>query len=524
MNKRKYIIYLLFAAVALLGGCNESLEDTYSDYSGDGKIRYVAKCSGLDITPGWERLVVTWVNGVDATVDKIKVAWMFEGQRDSVLLPGASTSYELKNLKDGTYQFYVSALDKFGNESLIETYSGRPYTRDHELMRSFTRGVLKSYFINGKMIFFSDQYSANIVEMQLQYKNSAGETKYYVFENPSSYDALITIDDVSMNPADSVYILRKGTLENSPDTVVIDPAVVNRKKNFSAGFVHAITARYGYTVETQEKEDEFLEFIENAEELELDYSIESLEDVLFCSKLKKLVVGKNRHFTSPRMQVNPYDKSQILKTPEKSYAILEKAAEQDVLDLKVEYYGHKAVNGMHYFNKVYPFMTYMGYSEAPADLDIIPISDLKEYEDGKKVYCETEDEYVDWNALVDGNPANTWETSTLSSMRTYEIYMELKEETVIKGVKVTQIPALSSRTAQYFLPETMIIQTSVDGAVWNDVTYLETNELGRAPGEVTLLKIAEGSRAVKHVKFTLRDGMDPNGNWSCWLGDIVLYK
>ena len=34
MNKRKYIIYLLFAAVALLGGCNESLEDTYSDYSG----------------------------------------------------------------------------------------------------------------------------------------------------------------------------------------------------------------------------------------------------------------------------------------------------------------------------------------------------------------------------------------------------------------------------------------------------------------------------------------------------------
>ena len=83
MNKRKYIIYLLFAAVALLGGCNESLEDTYSDYSGDGKIRYVAKCSGLDITPGWERLVVTWVNGVDATVDKIKVAWMFEGQRDS---------------------------------------------------------------------------------------------------------------------------------------------------------------------------------------------------------------------------------------------------------------------------------------------------------------------------------------------------------------------------------------------------------------------------------------------------------
>lgn len=44
MRKRKYIINL-FAAAALLVGCGESLEDTYSDYAGDGKIRYVAKCT-----------------------------------------------------------------------------------------------------------------------------------------------------------------------------------------------------------------------------------------------------------------------------------------------------------------------------------------------------------------------------------------------------------------------------------------------------------------------------------------------
>ena len=524
MNKRKYIINLLLAAVTLLVGCNESLEDTYSDYAGDGKIRYVAKCSDLDIVPGWERLILSWVNGTDATIDKIKVAWMFEGQRDSVYLPGTATSYELTNLVDGTYQFYVSAVDKFGNESLVETYSGRPYTRAHELMQSFSRGILKSYFVNGKMIFFSDQYSDNIVEMKLQYKNSAGETKYYEFENPFSYDALITIDDVSMNSADSVYILRKGRLENSPDTVVIDPAVINRKKNFSAGFVHAITARYGYSTETQEKEDAFLEFIENVEELELDYSIESLEDILFCSNLKKLVVGKNRHFTSPRVQVNPYDKSQILKSPEKSYAVLEKAAEEDVLGLKVDYYGHKVVNGMHYFNKEYPFMTYMGYSEVPTDLEIIPASALKEYEDGEKIYCEIEDIYINWDDLIDGNAATSWLTSTQQAMRTYEMYMELKETTAIRGVKVTQIQALSDRSAQYFLPEMIIVQTSVDGAVWTDVTFLETNELGRAPGEATLLKIAEGSRDVKYIRITLRDGVDPNGNWACRLGDIVLYK
>ena len=126
MNMRKHIINLLFAAVAFMTGCSESLEDTYSDFAGDGKIRYVAKCSDLDITAGWERLIVNWVNGTDATIDKIKVAWLFEGQRDSVYLPGTETSFVLTDLADGTYQFYVSAVDKFGNESLIEAYSGRP--------------------------------------------------------------------------------------------------------------------------------------------------------------------------------------------------------------------------------------------------------------------------------------------------------------------------------------------------------------------------------------------------------------
>ena len=522
MNKRKYIINLLLAMVALLVGCNESLEDTYSDYAGDGKIRYVAKCSDLDIVPGWERLILSWVNGTDATIDKIKVAWMFEGQRDSVYLPGTATSYELTNLVDGTYQFYVSAVDKFGNESLVETYSGRPYTRDHELMRSFSRGILKSFFVNGKMIFFSDQYSANIVEIKLQYKNSGGETKYYEFENPSSYDALITIDDVSMNPADSVYILRKGTLENSPDTVVLDPVTINRKKNFSAGFVHAITARYGYSTETQEKEDAFLEFIENVEELELDYSIESLEDILFCTNLKKLVVGKNRHFVSK--QVNSQDKSLILKSPEKSYAILEKAAEADVLGLKVDYYGHNTVSTMHYFNKVYPFMTYMGYSAVPDDLEIIPASALKENENGDKVYCDVDDVYMDWDALVDGNVATAWSTSTQQEMRIYEMYMELKETTSIRGIKVTQIQTASDRSARYFMPEMIVAQTSADGGVWKDVTFLETNELGRALGEATLLKMPEGSRDVRYVRLTLRDGIDLSGNWACRLGDIVLYK
>ena len=72
MGKRKYIINL-FTAIVLFVGCSESLEDTYSDYTGDGKIRYVAKCTEVHTTPGWERLLVEWINGTDATVDKLSL-------------------------------------------------------------------------------------------------------------------------------------------------------------------------------------------------------------------------------------------------------------------------------------------------------------------------------------------------------------------------------------------------------------------------------------------------------------------
>lgn len=104
------------------------------------------------------------------SVDKIKVIWSCEDLKDSVLLPSTAESYELKNLTNGTYRFDVSAIDFSGNESLVETTYGRPYTREHEIMLAFTRGVVKPYFLKNKLIFFSDQWNENIDEIKLQYK------------------------------------------------------------------------------------------------------------------------------------------------------------------------------------------------------------------------------------------------------------------------------------------------------------------------------------------------------------------
>lgn len=80
-------------------------------------------------------------------------------------------------------------------------------------MLAFTRGVVKPYFLKNKLIFFSDQWNENIDEIKLQYKNTQGDIQYYTFDKETSYNAFITIDDVSMNPTDTVYVLRKGRVE-----------------------------------------------------------------------------------------------------------------------------------------------------------------------------------------------------------------------------------------------------------------------------------------------------------------------
>ena len=523
MRKRKYIINL-FAAAALLVGCGESLEDTYSDYAGDGKIRYVAKCTEVHATPGWERLFLEWTNGTDATVDKIKIIWSCEGLKDSVLLPAATESYELKNLINGTYRFDVCAVDFAGNESLAETTYGRPYTREHEIMLAFTRGVVKPYFLKNKLIFFSDQWNENIDEIKLQYKDTQGNTQYYTFDE-TTYDSFVTIDDVSMNPTDTVYVLRKGMVEGCPDLIEFEPLALSRTKIFSSGFVNAIERRYGYSNKTKEQEAEFEKFVEKATELEFDYDMETFEDVLYCPNLKKLIFAKNRYLDSKYGYTTENDYPKLRSSIDRSLMVLDKANEPDVLGLKIEWYGNDWNDRPYFVYDEPPYMEYMGFSKLP-DMEIIKPEALKTYDNGSKVYCTPSDLYAKLDALLDDNYQTTWTTTSSGSPRTYEMSMELLEETEISGIKIAQplFNPMADRRAPYIVPSQISILVSRDGGSWQNVTYFETNELGRGPGEVTLLKFPEGSRRVRYIKFTLQDGTDPGGSSSISVGDIVLFK
>ncbi|HJF71789.1 MAG TPA: discoidin domain-containing protein [Butyricimonas virosa] len=534
MKKRKLIINL-FAAAALLVGCSESLEDTYSDYAGDGKIRYVAKCSDLQSTAGWERLIINWVNGTDATVDKIKVVWSCEDRRDSILLPKDATSFELKELVDGTYRFDVSALNAAGRESLKETTYARPYTKNHEIMLAFTRGIVKAFSVKDKLIFFSDHWNDNIKELILHYTKTNGEPGTYEF-NESNSNELTELSGVDFDKR--IYVTREGKPVGCPDNIKFDDYVLSEnkkdfqeKKVYTVGFVHAIERRYGYSRDTKEEAEKFEEFVNGVTELEFDHDIESFEDVLHCPNLKKLVFCKNRYADSfSEWEMSEVNRNKLLGDEDRTFLVLNVANKSNVLGLKIEWYGANSI--IPYFSRKPYYMKCVDVSYVPEEVEVIKKEELKEY-NGKRIICNPTDLYANVDFLLDNNSSSKWETTSVNDrMRTYELQMEFEEVTSIDGVKVTQsfFRLDEDSKTPAFMPKTITAQTSIDGVAWKDVTFLETNDLGCDSGETTLLRMVDHEtkelcpREVRYIKFTLRDGVDQGGNCSISLGDLVPYR
>ena len=135
---------------------------------------------------------------------------------------------------------------------------------------------------------------------------------------------------MSVNPTDTIYVLRKGRVEGCPDLIEFDPLALSHTKIFSSGFVNAIERRYGYSNKTKEQEVEFERFVEEVTELEFDYDIETFEDVLYCPNLKKLVFAKNRYLDKEHGYSTDDDYPKLRSDIGRSLLVLDKASEPDV--------------------------------------------------------------------------------------------------------------------------------------------------------------------------------------------------
>ena len=508
MKRVKYIMYLGIL-LALLAGCNETLEDTYSDYAGDGKIRYVGKCSEMLVKPGWRRLKVDWVNSMDIMVDKIKVSWEADGMKHDTLLTSDMTSCDIRNLADNTYRIDVCAIDKNGNESLPITDYARPYSYEHEAVRSFSRIISKHYFIDNNLVFFIDNWNDSIVEAKLCYTDIYNKKKEHLLVKEEAQQGLIHLEGV--NTKEPIIVTRNGKLEGCTDLITFADYSLTNERIYSSDFKVVLQQRYGLKNENEEQKLLFDRFVDTVTVLEFDYDLVSFEDLFYCSNLKKIVCGKNRYLSG--LNPNSVDIS-TLDNETRSLECLDLL--NKVRGLQVDQYNE------HYFNISRPYINKKGNPTLP-NLNYIQGDDIVSIKD-LSVKGDSEDAQELVN-LLDNNPDTWWEPSVATSPRTHEILITLKEVQVIKGIKVVQrLYRPTSSSQKYYVSDKITIEVSSDNVSWTPMCYMRENMLGIGSGESTLIPMAE-PHAVKYIKATLSDRMHNSSlNFNMTLSGLIPYK
>ena len=499
----------LLAVVFLWTGCSESLEDTYSDYAGDGRIHYLAKCTNLTATAGWKRIYLEWQNGVDAMVEGIKVTWSANDVEHDTILPPEATECTLENLVDGSYRIDICTVSGDDN-SLVETTYLRPYTESHEIVLTFTRGIAKCYRIGNNLAFFTDMWSDNIEEVVLHYTGTDKQQHDFELSREVYEKQFATVEGIDFS--EPVTITRSGRIEGCPDLIEFDPLSLNTDPVFTSDFKMALQRRYGITDKTPAQKEEFDRFVEAATELEIDYDITSLEDVLCFPKLEKLILGKNRYLDKTYNMA--YPGRSVLREEERSEEVL--AIAHEWAGLAIERYAD------HYFETAPEYVTEMGIPDRKVldELAYVQLSDVdtitNTVENPAGYHFKLED-------LLDNNPSTSWTASdSYTEARTHEITIELKEPKAIKGLKFAQPLQPLSWAGSYF-PVSAIVTVSPDGISWSNLAYVEESIIGGGAGEVTLIPAAD-PKDIKFIRIEMTDVTDLyNSGYTITIGDIIPY-
>lgn len=493
----KYIKFLLPLFLCICG-C-ESLEDTYSDYSGDGKIRYLGKCTDISVESGWKRLIVKWTNNVDPVISNIKVTWKKDDIIQDTLFDKGTTECSLPCTSEGNYEVAVYGVDAKGNSSLAEITFGRPYTENHEAVLSFTRLIAKHFLLKKRLILFFSDWSDNVVSASLTYSTLEGEEKNLELTSELINDRYYLVPDI-IDETKPIILNRKGRIEGCEDLIEFTPTQLSHDKLYTSDFKFLLRSKYGIEEVTNESAN-------SIEELEIDYDISSLEDILNLPNLKKIVLGKNRYLRADMVDSDTC--ASKLYELERSLFVLNAANE--INGLKVERY-----NRHYLLDHTLPFMEEKGNPIEP----VLDFFDAKDW----KISSVPEDENIDSHLeyLFNGNLADWWKPEMLPTARTHEITVDMNELKTIKGIRVAQKSFERKDDESWaLLPGLIKVKVSKDQVVWEDATYVEENTLGATNGEKTIIYF-DGEKNVRYLKFILND-LPYGANYSISLAEISVF-
>lgn len=542
MIRKLYYAIGLFA-VLFMTGCSESLEETYDEFAGDGMIRYLGKCAAVEVNPGWERLQVVWKHNIDAGVKKVKITWQSDkGSGEMFTEPCDPDSEDLmdtvylENLADAMYTVRVNNVAADGRESLVEEKYGRPYSFDHEDLRSFSRGVTAFSRMGDKLAVVLDQSNENIKEMLLCFKDKAGNEHTWDMKAHSrdslSYKAygrydmdlgrdylflLPDEDGVDIDFGQPITVQRKGKLLGCVDEINFkDEQLHLGERLWSTAFSQLMLGTYGPDWESR---------VDNLETLEMDYDVISMQDLMYFPNLKKVILGKNRYMSSL------YVKSNHSTTDEYVGLVMLQFLKNTRPDFTVERYND------HYFFHLDAFgMPFLqAYKEAGKLTDLAFVEKDSSNLLAKPTYTPLDttgweitcsdtvyNGYKDNGAamlLFDGlrhteidygwgviksdeevyfEPAETIGASVVT------VTYDMKTPQIVEGFKVGQ-PTRHQKGDTDYLLSSFVVEFSVDGLTWTEANYTNGSfSIGNSPGEETYLRVPEDLQTpVRYIRLKM---------------------
>jgi hypothetical protein len=502
----KYIKYILISAIVAFASC-ESMDETYEEFTGDGKIRYTGKISDLKVESGYERFKLSWTNSSDPTIEKIKIVWQNELLKDSVLVDGDLESY-LTDVVFGdnkTYAFHVYSIDKESHESLRTTAYGRAYSQEHEELTSVNTIERKYFFIGDKLLLMLNDLDERVTNPVLRYYSDGEEMELAITEEHFTSGFLI-VDQVDASA--DVKFSRTIQLDNSIDPIDIKPYVLNSVvKNFNPDFLEHLKMTY-------QKEQIDIDFIEQTKVLQLDYSLKNLEDVLHFPNLEKVVIGTNRY-----MSESPFF-STLSTLSDKDLSVFALERLNELLGTTVEVYNN------HYgISSLLSFATDMGNP-------VLPVVEPLDHTNWV-ITCSTDIENVSSNPgnLLDNDANTLWETLQSNTneggvaKRDHEVVIDMQKTEQLNGFLIRQAfytEGWGATAIGDYLPENIQIYLSDDGFSWHDALVQSSRVLGKDKLETTLVYLPEG-KSSRYVKFIVKDGLRYNYYKQAILADFVIF-
>ena len=477
----------------------ESMEDTYSEYKGDGMERYVGKCSNIKVEKGWKRLKLTWENSIDPIVKSIRITWKSDVAIDSVdISPELNTYTTQAILENKSYELNVYAVDANGNKSLSEPVYERPLSNEHEIITNFGHIENKYFYLNDKLIILWNIPNENVFDRKITYyQNGQPKEQELTAETLTENNGVFVIDNVDSEKDVAIY--RSAKIEDCIDDIVFQPYNLERGITVLNGSFSAYIKRY-YDVETISAD-----LINSITELYLNEDIESIEDILYFPNLKKIILGGERYLHPGH---NNYKAE--FKNKEISLFALNTLHAEKPFELEV-YIG---------FYEIDPGSLNFSFSEygLPDYSSVVNLLDTDSWV--VTINFPDDNQNTDPNYLIDNDQSTVWMPDQKETeSRIHEIIIDMKDSKSVKGLLFKQ-PEAANFLEDYFADAITILK-SEDLMNWDYVYNLVEKKIYRERGETNLIKFPDLINA-RYFKIIVKDQISTRRN--ICIADILPFN